>query len=80
MNRELKEKGLCNQQKVPVEFFVHDKEDPRHEQMTEIAKAVCGQCPVRDECFLTGISNGEQGVWGGVFLDGPDEEDTKDLN
>ncbi|MGA3562583.1 WhiB family transcriptional regulator [Melissospora conviva] len=34
---------------------------------TEQAKAVCRQCPVRDECLQWSLDSGQEaGVWGGM--------------
>lgn len=31
--------------------------------------AICINCPVRQQCFGTGVSNHEWGVWAGVYLE-----------
>ena len=46
-------------------FFDKYEEDPH------VAKAVdriCQRCPVNQDCFASGISQKEWGVWGGVYL------------
>jgi len=33
------------------------------------AKAVCADCPVKQECLDEAIAHGEEGVWGGLTKD-----------
>jgi hypothetical protein len=43
-----------------------------YEEKVEIRPAIdqlCRECPVRQECFATGVSNKEWGIWGGVYLE-----------
>ena len=41
-------------------------ERPEH---VDVAKALCGLCPVRDECLAGALERGEPwGVWGGQLL------------
>jgi len=45
----------------------------KYETDIETAKAVdeaCLSCPVRKICYDNGVSNNEDGVWGGVYLSG----------
>lgn len=36
----------------------------------ELAKALCGQCPVRQRCLATALNRAEPwGVWGGEIFD-----------
>lgn len=42
-----------------------------YEEKPEIRKpvdSICMQCPVQRECFYTGVSSKDWGVWGGVYL------------
>jgi hypothetical protein len=42
-----------------------------YEQSPDVRPAVertCMMCPVQRECFATGVSRNEWGVWGGVYL------------
>lgn len=53
------ERALCAQTD-PEAFF------PEQGESTRLAKAVCRQCPVADECLEYALANGERfGVWGG---------------
>ena len=43
-----------------------------YEEDLELRKDVdefCSTCPVRRECFATGVSQKAVGIWGGVYLD-----------
>lgn len=59
----------CRKLNLPTKLFIHDPEDEKHEHWEKVAKLACARCPVKAECFLFGITNKEQGVWGGVWLD-----------
>ena len=42
-------------------------EEPRE---LERAKSLCGQCPIRQECFAGAVARGEPwGVWGGEIFE-----------
>jgi hypothetical protein len=51
-----------------------DADDPlfdSYESEESTAKAtdeMCSRCPVKKNCFLEGVENGESGVWGGWYL------------
>lgn len=38
------------------------------EKVAKMTDEICLSCPVLQECLTAGISNGEHGCWGGVFL------------
>lgn len=43
-----------------------------YEENVDIRKPVddtCMQCPVQRQCFSTGVSSKDWGVWGGVYLE-----------
>lgn len=43
----------------------------KYEDDQKLARSVdniCGRCKVNQECFATGVSQKEWGVWGGVYL------------
>jgi WhiB family redox-sensing transcriptional regulator len=41
----------------------------QHPAQIERAKALCGECPVRDACLTGALARGEAaGVWGGQLL------------
>jgi hypothetical protein len=44
----------------------------KYEEDTNLRPAIdslCGGCPVARQCFATGVSQKEWGVWGGVYLE-----------
>lgn len=50
----------------------------KYEADEEIAKAadsICLNCPVIADCFFAGGTNGEYGVWGGVYWNGSGKPD-----
>lgn len=52
--------ALCNQTD-PEAFF------PDYERDGRMAKEVCKECPVKQDCFDYAVSNKEEfGIWGGV--------------
>lgn len=52
--------GLCAETD-PEQFFPEKGGSPRQ------AKAVCGRCPVRDQCLEYALANNERfGIWGGL--------------
>lgn len=38
------------------------------EDIRDVVTAICGSCPVKQECLTTGVIKREYGVWGGQFL------------
>ena len=39
-------------------------------QMMQLAKSLCRDCVIQEECLMTAVSNHEQfGVWGGVNME-----------
>jgi WhiB family redox-sensing transcriptional regulator len=50
----------------PELFFPVGDTGPAAAQI-DVAKAVCGRCPVRDECLQWALETGQEaGVWGGL--------------
>ena len=47
--------------------------------IAEQSDALCLSCPVIQKCYKEGVKNKEQGVWGGVYLDGQGRAD-KNIN
>jgi WhiB family transcriptional regulator, redox-sensing transcriptional regulator len=42
----------------------------QHPAQIEQAKALCGECPVREACLIGALARGEAaGVWGGQLLE-----------
>jgi WhiB family redox-sensing transcriptional regulator len=42
----------------------------QHPAQIEHAKALCGECPVREACLLGALARGEAaGVWGGQLIE-----------
>lgn len=44
----------------PEEWF------PDKGSSSQVAKKICGECPVIDECLQFALENREQGIWGGT--------------
>lgn len=49
----------CKPDLTPI-FFSFDQEDE------DRAKAICRECPAREECRNFAVQSGEAGVWGGT--------------
>lgn len=49
-----------------VDYFYDTYED--EPETRENTKKICRACPVRENCLIEGLSNGESGVWGGEYL------------
>lgn len=66
--RAIKEVGGVECEKNPTAWFPEDIPDPdQRRAVTRLAKAICQQCPLIEQCFTYAISNGERhGIWGGV--------------
>ncbi len=59
-SQEWQDKAACRE--VAVEMFF-----PPAEQESEVAKAVCSNCTVRQPCLDFAIAEGERfGIWGGL--------------
>lgn len=57
---EWKEGSLCNDH-PEVNFF------PARGESTRVARAICNQCPVEDECLFYIMQRGDKfGIWGGL--------------
>jgi hypothetical protein len=63
---EWKDRASCKDYDVNLFFDKYEEEV----QLRPAIEAVCKQCPVLRECFATGVSQKEWGVWGGVYLEG----------
>lgn len=68
MAEEFFDEGECKKRRIPVQVFVHDPEYQKHDEFVEIAKEVCRDCSFQLECFMYGMQNFEQGIWGGAWL------------
>ena len=55
---------------MPTELFVHERE---RTDLTLKALSVCAKCPFKTECEALGRESGSVGVWGGKFLELPEE-------
>jgi WhiB family redox-sensing transcriptional regulator len=66
--RAIQEVGGVACEKSPTAWFPEDIPDPEQRQaVTRLAKAICQQCPLIEQCFTYAISNGEEhGIWGGT--------------
>lgn len=57
---------------MPIRYFHKDDNDPDNyeedEQIALITDEICLSCPVIEQCLKKGMSGGEWGVWGGVYL------------
>lgn len=59
-NQQWQDEAACRQ--IPVELFF-----PPAEQESEVAKAVCSECLVRQPCLDFALAEGERfGIWGGL--------------
>lgn len=62
---EWRHRAACRDRELDL-FFPAGETGPALDH-AEAAKAVCRQCPVRDECLAFALgSNQEAGVWGGT--------------
>lgn len=67
--------GTCS--RIKIESPEDDLFFDRYENDTEMAKQVdqmCLHCPAMKQCFFAG-SDGQQGVWGGVYWNGSGKPD-----
>ncbi len=48
-------------------LFFDKYEEDKH--IASVTDALCRECPVNKTCLATAISNGEYGVWGGVYFE-----------
>jgi WhiB family transcriptional regulator, redox-sensing transcriptional regulator len=55
-------------EKSPAAWYPEDIPDSdQRRAVTRLAKAICLQCPIVEQCFEYAINNGERhGIWGGV--------------
>lgn len=59
--------AICRQ--VDPELFHPETSGQGARQQAQQAKAVCRECPVRQECFTFAVETGQRhGVWGGELL------------
>lgn len=48
-------------------FFMDDKDEDNYSAIkTEIARNICGTCPVKEQCLRVALRYEEEGVWGGT--------------
>lgn len=60
-----KDMASCLHYDVNIFFDKYEEE----EQLRPAVEEICSSCPVMRECFATGVSQKEYGVWGGVYLE-----------
>ena len=62
----IEKNGGVGCEQAPDAFFL-DESDPNGPYKTRVAKAICGQCPVRALCLEYSIvAREEHGIWGGL--------------
>ncbi|GGM75760.1 hypothetical protein GCM10012275_53090 [Longimycelium tulufanense] len=59
---------------VDPDVFFAEPDDPKAEERTAEARAVCTGCPVRARCLDFALATGQYGVWGGTT-----EEERREL-
>lgn len=62
--RKWKDKAKCLG--LDTNLFFDKYEEDQH--LARSVDKICQSCPVNQECFATGISGKEWGLWGGVYL------------
>lgn len=51
----------------PDIFFMDDKDEPNYNAIkTEMARAICNECPIQKQCLQFAIKEEMEGVWGGT--------------
>lgn len=68
---EWQDLALCSQ--MPTSVFYEDYESS--DDSARATDQACLRCPVMKQCFFAG-SDGEHGVWGGVYWNGAGVPDT----
>lgn len=82
-NRPWPERGNCHQHPEPDLWYglpdgITDRE--QHATNIQTAKAICGTCPVKTQCFTYARHAQEPaGVWGGIDFGNPDERNNAGL-
>lgn len=51
---------------IPDFFFPSEPDPESNKMMTEIAKGICQQCPLKQQCLDYAIGAGMHGIWGGT--------------
>jgi hypothetical protein len=62
---EWKDQAACKDYDTSL-FFDSYEED---EKIRPTIDKLCHSCPLARQCFATGVSQKEWGVWGGVYLE-----------
>lgn len=62
---EWRDDALCEGYDTNLFFDKYEE----NEKLRSAIDNLCSTCPVARQCFATGISNKEWGVWGGVYLE-----------
>ena len=60
-----KNEGLCVNYDVNLFFDKYEE----NEKLRPGIDKICAECPVARTCFAVGVSQKENGVWGGVYLE-----------
>jgi hypothetical protein len=64
-NQEWRDESLCEGYDTNLFFDKYEE----NEKLRSAIDKLCSTCPVARQCFATGVSNKEWGVWGGVYLE-----------
>jgi hypothetical protein len=66
MSHDWKDEAKCRGWDLNLFFDTYEEDIEIRRDVDEF----CASCPVRRECFATGVSQKAVGVWGGIYLDG----------
>jgi hypothetical protein len=64
----IKQAGKVPCEDYPDYMFPEDIPDPgKRATVIKLAKALCGQCSIREQCFTYALETGQPaGIWGGT--------------
>lgn len=63
---EWQDLGICAGMHHDYFFEIYESDPATATQIDEM----CASCPVKRDCLSFGLDNKEEGVWGGVYLNG----------
>jgi hypothetical protein len=66
LHEAIREVGSVECEELPDVFFAQEASREAQKLVEEIAKSICGRCPIRVKCRDYALSTRVSGIWGGT--------------
>jgi hypothetical protein len=66
LHEAIREVGSVECEELPDVFFAQEASREAQKLVEEIARGICGRCPIRAKCRDYALSTRVSGIWGGT--------------